>query len=426
MNVFAIPVISIALSIVICWALFAIACSLIHESVVLVKSERGRFMKEYLLKQFKDDANKINWANLLYHQGTVNLLSRDIRKPSDDIDPVLFARAIVSAVSGSHLVRTKVQELQTLANQNVPNHLFLSDTFREQSVIAGKALQALSVYSHPQLYFFNAAISLLQQSEQVTLFANSFSNAELESKIIIGEVMNTTIEREIYQRLQDNLQIWFEELSQRISLWYKKKTRQRLFWLGCVLALVLNVDSVELFGVFDRNPAARVAVQDFYQKNQGYLEGLARHPDSSFTRRDTIMYIYRNKKLISEKNIKDTSTGFERNQKGLPNLSDDYGLHYIRLDTEFIITVHDSVSLAKGFDSLGKMAVSYRNKLDSLQKEAMLPIGIRYSVFNGQPSKSLAFWVLKLLGILISGMAASMGAPFWFDLLKKINTPKSK
>jgi hypothetical protein len=32
----------------------------------------------------------------------------------------------------------------------------------------------------------------------------------------------------------------------------------------------------------------------------------------------------------------------------------------------------------------------------------------------------LTGWIIKLVGILISGIAASPGASFWFDILKKI------
>jgi hypothetical protein len=33
---------------------------------------------------------------------------------------------------------------------------------------------------------------------------------------------------------------------------------------------------------------------------------------------------------------------------------------------------------------------------------------------------SLLAWLFKIGGVLITGFAASYGAPFWFDLLKKI------
>jgi hypothetical protein len=28
-------------------------------------------------------------------------------------------------------------------------------------------------------------------------------------------------------------------------------------------------------------------------------------------------------------------------------------------------------------------------------------------------------WLVKILGMLIAGLAAAQGAPFWFDILKK-------
>src|SRR5678815_557090 len=104
MNFFFFFFVSIAISIVICWALFAIFCSLVQEAIAQILAERGRFMKYYLLKQFQDLSNDINWGQALYQQGNVSLLSRDDRKPSNDIDPSVFARSIIAAVANSHLV----------------------------------------------------------------------------------------------------------------------------------------------------------------------------------------------------------------------------------------------------------------------------------------------------------------------------------
>ena len=73
MDLFSIPAVSILLSIVICWALFGIACSMIHEAIVRVRSERGHFMKKYLLQQQTDDANDLKWGLELYRQAPVAL-----------------------------------------------------------------------------------------------------------------------------------------------------------------------------------------------------------------------------------------------------------------------------------------------------------------------------------------------------------------
>ena len=366
MNFFSIPAVSIAISIVICWALFAILCSLVHEAIAQIKAERGRFMKYYLLKQFQDLSNDINWAQALYQQGNVSLLSRDDRKPSNDIDPLVFARSIIAAVANSHLINIKLQELGDFINRN-EKQVLPEEASTMESYTA--VLNGLARFRNPVLYKFNAASSLLFPSEQISLFSSALSNAELQS----GN------EQEVYQHLVEHLQGWYVELSQRMTLWYKKKTRMRLFWLGATLALLLNVDSVQLFGLFNKNPAQQQAIMGFYKENQSYLEKLANSIDS----------LGRNEQLATADSLITDST-----QQHLPLTQ---------------------------IDSLRKIALVYTGKLDSLQKATNLPVGYQYNVFRSKVPlhHPVTYFLLKLIGILISGFAASFGAPFWFDLLRK-------
>jgi len=366
MNFFSIPAVSMAISIVICWALFAILCSLVHEAMAQIKAERGRFMKYYLLKQFQDLSNDINWAEALYQQGSVSLLSRDDRKPSNDIDPLVFAKSIIAAVANSHLVNVKLQEFGDVIKRG--EKTLPEEVSKIESYTA--VLNDLARFKNPVLYKFNAAISLLLPSEQVSLFSSALSNAASQS----GNANNILDEQAIYQHLIEHLQGWYIELSQRLTLWYKKKTRVRLFWLGAILALLLNVDSVQLFGLFNKNPAQQQAIMGFYKENQSYLEKLASSID-----------------LI------------DRNEQSAAD------------------SIQQQIRPFAGLDSLRKVAAVYTGKLDSLQKATNLPVGYQYSVFRSEvPSHHpMTYFLLKLIGILISGFAASFGAPFWFDLLRK-------
>ncbi|HUP13658.1 MAG TPA: hypothetical protein VM187_15660, partial [Niastella sp.] len=68
------------------------------------------------------------------------------------------------------------------------------------------------------------------------------------------------------------------------------------------------------------------------------------------------------------------------------------------------------------------------NKMDSLSRSLELPVGLSNNIVSQvahRKERGTDLW-LKLLGIFISGFAASFGAPFWFNLLKKANpvTPK--
>ena len=43
-----------------------------------------------------------------------------------------------------------------------------------------------------------------------------------------------------------------------------------------------------------------------------------------------------------------------------------------------------------------------------------------YPIINAPLFTDVAGWLSKLLGILITAIASSQGAPFWFDVLKKV------
>jgi hypothetical protein len=353
MDFFSIPAVSMAISIVICWALFGVACSMIHETVVRTSAERGRFLKSYLLRQLDDSANDINWGLELYRQGTISLLDQDVQRPTDNIDPSVFAASLVAAVAGSHLVRTKLQAFQQQLATNADANP------------AMQTLQAtLSSIKDPTLYHFKAAILLLHPSEQLTLLSSVLANAELKASTADSS------ESLVYTHLVDGLNQWYQGLSVRLSTWYKKKTKRRLFWLGLLVALLLNVDSLQLFTYFNANPQARQAVIAYYERDSAYLNNLTHRIDSGT--RDT------------------------------------------------------SALTARDVDSLKTQAKTYIDKMKMLTGSAGLPIGFAYSVFREQQRPAFRFYLLKLLGIIVSAFAASLGGPFWFDLIKKAYSIKSK
>jgi len=348
MDFFSIPGVAIAISVVICWALFAIFCSLIHEAVTQIKAERGRFMRRYLLQQLYDKPNQINWGNEVYKHGSIAMLSRDRKKPSSDIEPTVFATALVSAIARSHLVQSKVEEFQQEVKMG-------STGIANQQQVNETVLQ-LERYQHPVLKSFKAGMLLLQQSEQKQLLTDALEYAEIQSPA--NEALT---EAEIYQHLCTYLAGWFTELTERLTLWYKKKTRQRLFWLGFLLALVLNVDSVDIFTIVNNNPAAQKILMGHYEKNTAVLEKIALRGDSLTT---------------------------------------------------------DSAAM-------NKLIKQYMHESDSLAQAAKLPIGLKYSPIYNTKGKNTGWYLLKIAGLFISAFAASLGAPFWFDVLRKAYTLKS-
>jgi hypothetical protein len=341
MNIFSLPIIEIALSLIISWALFAIFCSLLQETMVQLKNERGRFFKKQLLRQFQDAPNQINWAALLYTHPAFDLLSRAYNKPPSEISAKIFSEALVEVVANAHTVQSKKLDTELINSLTLPH------------------------YENKLLNDFSLATKVLLPSELVALLNSSLNKAEIRA----GSTNNRS-EEKVYTHLVEEISDWYNQLSSRTTVWYRKLTKRRLFFLGLILSVVLNINSIALFKYFSANPAARTALIAYYEKNKDQLEAMAQKYDQS--------------------------SG-----------------------------PHDSMTLKE----IRKDVLLLKTNIDSLVDANEIPIG-----WKSHPKKVSAhinsWWenilngMLYLIGFVLTAFAASAGAPFWFELLKKAYTLK--
>jgi len=327
MDFNSIPLLATTISVIICWSLFAILCSFIQEAIAQMKEERGRFLRKNIFRQLYDKPNGVNWGSLLYLHGTVDLLSKTSNKPTSDISPKLFAETLIEVVGKSHLVQMKKKDIPS---------------------------PGVSSYTNTLLSDFRAATIVLQPSDVVNFFEQAMNSSD-----IYVTANGTRDETAIYLNLVNQVANWYVEMMQRLSMWYKKKVRWMLFIIGSILAIIINVDSVQLFTHFNNNTSSRIVMMNYYEANAERLNDLAKQTDDSIS--------------------------------------------------------HDSIQ--------GKLNY-YRGEMESLIKEAALPVGWDHSYINpGNKNRGSFFW--KLVGIIMSGFAASFGAPFWFELLKKVYSRKT-
>jgi hypothetical protein len=199
-----------------------------------------------------------------------------------------------------------------------------------------------------------------------------------DAELSCGGKADAPDEQNVYNKLLDNFKKWNIEFGQRLTVWYKKRTRLRLFWLGLLLALLFNVDSIQLFTLYSANATVRQQVISFYDNNGSYLQLLAHKLDT----------------------LPEQAAKTKWPQK-------------------------DSIPLLQ--DSLRALLKQYQNKISDLGKTTNLPIGFTNSVLVDRSHLTgFLSWMVKFLGLIASAFAASFGAPFWFDILKKAYSLKPK
>lgn len=165
-------------------------------------------------------------------------------------------------------------------------------------------------------------------------------------------------------QLRSALEAWYDETMKRVSGWYKRRAQVLLLAIGLLVSVALNIDAIFIGNSLASNAALR--------------ESVARQAVQA---------------------------------------AEDY-----RAQAEASSPPSTSASAAtEGSDTAyAENAERAREKAQAAHKQLQdlnLPIG-----WNGaaRPVRDLGDWLLRALGWLLTAMAASFGAPFWFDLIGRL------
>jgi len=174
------------------------------------------------------------------------------------------------------------------------------------------------------------------------------------------------------QRFQIRIEAWFNESMGRLSGWYKRKAQVTTFGIGLVIALLFNIDSLQISKRLWREPTLRQAVV-------AHLQDYA--------------------PAVNETETPSLMGTIELFQQELMSLNFPVGWSFIESGSpqncRFVPSPQDTFGL------------TWRTR-------CMRPTDTTDAT-NGW------IWAItKLSGIIVSGFAASQGSSFWFDILIKI------
>jgi hypothetical protein len=177
--------------------------------------------------------------------------------------------------------------------------------------------------------------------------------------------------------IRANIEEWFNNAMTRLTGWYKRRSFVTTLLVGVLLAGIINIDSINLVGRLWKEPDLRVAIL-------GKIETLLIQ-DSPTANAGQLVAIQRQFSNI--------------------NLPIGWLGSPIALTNEPLSKLADTCTIFPRQEN---------------QIYGILISGECYPVINSPQVADLTGWLIKLAGIFITGAAASPGASFWFDMLKKI------
>lgn len=162
-------------------------------------------------------------------------------------------------------------------------------------------------------------------------------------------------------RARENIENWFNSSMDRVSGWYKRRTQTILLILGFVLAGAVNADTFTIF----RSLANDAPLRDAFIS-------AAAQPQ---------------------------------------NPADNQKTPQVRL-------AEAEAALSKAGSTIYGLSIGWNWKSD-------LNPGGQSNLQAIPKGEDIGLWVLKVIGWLVTGIAVSLGAPFWFDLLNKVMVIRS-
>jgi hypothetical protein len=250
------------------------------------------------------------------------------------------------------------------------------------------------------------------------------------------------------EQARKNIEDWYNTAMDRVSGWYKRRTHLALFVIGLVIAIVLNVDSIRVVTALSTDKPKRdavVGIATAYSKanpnppaaatdttggtKSGPGSGVTNTMEASTTKPPAGSLGSAPAPVVTN-----TTTGSAK-----PGADGSGG-------TTSTTTTSPATTTNGSSPSLDAAAAQTREAIDELDQLG-LPIGWKnYGCAlcdpsgltdckppAGTPTLSDKFgyphwircWLLVLVGWLMTALAVSLGAPFWFDSLNKLITVRS-
>lgn len=166
---------------------------------------------------------------------------------------------------------------------------------------------------------------------------------------------------------------WVEQGMDRVSGWYGAHAQKQLFVIGLVVAAALNIDSIAIVETLVRNPALRTELATAATQVERYQAEVDRL-----------------RAVPAAGQSAETASADQQDQAAVLKTREQQ-----LAETRARLNELATQGLPIGYACIGSTA-----------QTPCLPINV-------------ASWPLKIAGLLLTALAAMLGAPFWFDLINR-------
>jgi len=411
-------VLDVAIGLIFIFTIYSLLATIISEMVAHVFAYRGRMLERGLEQMLDGENHSFYWWQkignyLLAFWGEGKLTKSN--KPLSD-------RAVTYSREGKAFMKNTVLYKKTrLFAAQVTSHAFYTRS-TEKSVFSKKPAYLSSAT------FSNILIDLLCPSASTQPTGLHEINHAIDKHRVAGRPIPSDTEKILrifirqangdMQAFRSLIENWYSDTMGRVSGWYKRQTFWILLIIGLILAIGFNVSTIGIVRKLSNDKDLREAMiksaTDYVKANQANLGALPKDPNPAVDektneKQDINKGIEQIKKIYSENiEAQNTSLGLGWG---------DFGYRT------------DSLAWLKKRNSLSKRVqkLEMQNNTNPAYQAQLIAAKHHLEIFDCNPIQprgfGRAFCTIvsfeNIFGFIITALAISLGAPFWFDLLNK-------
>jgi hypothetical protein len=367
----------VVIGLVFIFLLYSLLATIIQEIIATKLALRAKILEKGIIRMLEDGKSSLNDSTLSLFSG------RNALKPMR-IAAWFYAHPLIkylgennrhskpSYLSAQNFSKVLVDLLTGFAGNYLNDAQQLNDSI-QKGIIYHLPIDLVSDSNNP-------AIQALQHQFQTSLQngkgdPNNTSEINPDTRLFLQSIWTEAeADVDVFKR---KLERWFDDTMERTSGWYKKHTQKILLCLGLFLAILFNIDTIAIAKKLTKDPKLR---EQMVQAASSYQE--------------------KNNELAVQ--LKDTQ--FKRTD---PAAYDLVKKSYNKVNAESNELLNSARQMITG-------DVNNVNNLMGLGGWTWNTWYPQFSMYQDQ------HWLTMIIGWLITSLAISLGAPFWFDLLSKL------
>lgn len=377
-------VLDVIIGLVFIYLLYSLLITILQEIIAHQFSYRAKFLEKAIMRMLEDDEKvKTGIRYYLRHFFRINPLN-DTQKKGYQFLKHFYDHPLVKYLGEKpHL--SKPSYLHRASFSKVIIDLLRGKNVQPGEEIRSRIQNTLATGNiNPGVNITNADSGQVTIKPQTLEFLNSmWADSQ-------GDV----------QRFVELLENWFDETMERTTGWYKKYIQKIAFFIGLLVAIIFNVDTLAIIKKLEKDPKLReqvVQLADAFVKEHPDLEQeLKKNKEEKLkelrdSRPDTTY------EQLPDSEEKKLDSAFEQLKKRGEYLQNEAS-NLVQTDIKKINNL-----LGIGYDPINKDLCKENNRICNLFCSVC-------TIFTFQ----------RILGWLLTALALSLGAPFWFDLLNKL------